>query len=567
MEDPNGSRREGTRAATDTAGFLRKGTALAAGTAAAALGGHASAATITVNSLADATVAGNGQCTLREALNNANANADTTGGDCAAGTGTDTISLPLTGTIVLGGTQLSITDSAVIQGPAAGTLTIDGNGASRIFYIYNNAALLDVTISRLTLTGGTSASGSAVSEKGENLTLSNVTITANTSGRGAVALPAGGTLNIQSSVISGNTGGSGGGAVFAKSSTALTINNSTLSGNQTTGKGGAAFLYLSSGTIAITNSSITGNSAGSRGGGLFLYSFTAAVTVSSSVVSGNTATSRGGGFFLYKVNGPVTVSDTTISGNTSNNRGGGLFLYKSTGPGVVTIQRSTISGNSAAFAGGGLFFYKTASTQTLEDTTVSGNTTNQAGGGIYLKGPFGAGQLLDIRSTTMMSNTAATSGGNIEGGTSANDIHITNSIVAGGAAPVGPDINSNAAIISMNFSLLQSTANATVVGANNLTGVNPLLGPLANNGGPTQTRLPAAGSPVIDAGTAAGIPATDQRGLPRLVGPAPDMGSVEVQAALAVAGPVPAPTLSEWALALLATLVAWMGMRRMPRRS
>jgi hypothetical protein len=66
-------------------------------------------------------------------------------------------------------------------------------------------------------------------------------------------------------------------------------------------------------------------------------------------------------------------------------------------------------------------------------------------------------------------------------------------------------------------------ATATVVFA------NPLLGALANNGGPTRTCLPAAGSPAIDAGSASDYPPTDQRGQPRPLGARPDAGSVEAQ--------------------------------------
>lgn len=323
-------------------GKLEKGTALAVGAAAAAVGGQASAATITVNSLLD-TVAVDGQCTLREALDNANNNA-ATNADCAAGSGVDIVDLSgLTGTIVLGGTQLTISDSVTLQGPAAGTLTVDGNLASRLFYISNGGAALDVTISRLTLTRGTAAAGlgSAILNRGETVTLSNVTVTANTSARGAVAIPpgVGGTLNIQDSVISGNSGPTNGGGVYANGFTALTINNSTLTGNSVPGKGGALFAFNSAGTLTIANSSITTNNANSRGGGIALYRLSGPVTISGGTISGNTTGGRGGGLFLYQTLSPATVSisNSVVSGNTAGTRGGGMALYKVNVP--VTIQR------------------------------------------------------------------------------------------------------------------------------------------------------------------------------------------------------------------------------------
>src|SRR5262249_31608960 len=91
---------------------------------------------ITVNSTADNTTAGNGQCTLREAIANANSNSDTTGGDCPTGNGTDTIQFSVTGTISLTNGELALSDSVNISGPGANQLTIQrDNGApnSRIF--------------------------------------------------------------------------------------------------------------------------------------------------------------------------------------------------------------------------------------------------------------------------------------------------------------------------------------------------------------------------------------------------------------------------------------------------
>jgi CSLREA domain-containing protein len=95
----------------------RQCAAVAAGTA--TLAGNASAATIVVNSLADNLTPGNSLCTLREALGNANSNSDTTGGDCAAGSGADIIDLSgLSGTITLGVHSQS-SPAVTVQGPGA----------------------------------------------------------------------------------------------------------------------------------------------------------------------------------------------------------------------------------------------------------------------------------------------------------------------------------------------------------------------------------------------------------------------------------------------------------------
>jgi uncharacterized repeat protein (TIGR01451 family)/CSLREA domain-containing protein len=496
---------------------------LGAVVAAGAAAGTAQAATITVNSLAD-TAATDGQCTLREALNNANANAETTGGDCTAGSGVDVVQFQvgLTGTILLGGTQLSVTDSVSINGPGVGTLAVSGNNASRIFYIYNNAQALAVTISGLTLMQGNNPNGSAVSDKGESLTLSSVTASVNTGD--AVFIQTGGSLTLQSSTVTGTAGGRG---IHGDHAAALTITGSTLSNNATTGKGGGLFLYQTAGTIAVDNSIVFGNTAASRGGGISLYQSHGAVTISNSQITSNTSSNRGGGIHLYKVLDDVTIQNTTISGNTAASRGGGMFFYKQPAGKTLTISGSTISGNTAtSLYGGAIFFYKTSGTTVIEDTTISGNSAPR-GGGIVDENIPASGALV-IRNSTINGNTATTDAGNLRV-LSFPSVTIQNSIVANGTAPLHPDLQTGAANVVVNYSLIEDPTGATFTGANNITGTDPQLGALANNGGPTQTHLPALTSPVLNAGDPAFAPppATDQRGMPRVAAGRIDMGSVE----------------------------------------
>jgi len=109
--------------------------------------------------------------------------------------------------------------------------------------------------------------------------------------------------------------------------------------------------------------------------------------------------------------------------------------------------------------------------------------------------------------------------------------------VAGNTAPTAPDIDGPA---SGTFNLIGNGTNLTGL-TNGTDGnqvgtgqapIDPLLGPLADNGGPTQTHLPQPGSSALDAaGTAAG-PASDQRGISRPQGAASDIGAVEVEVAL-----------------------------------
>src|SRR5208337_4569750 len=135
---------------------------------------HASGNTITVNNTTDpATTSGNGFCTLREAIDNANAKSDTTSGDCAAGTGTDTINFSVSGTITLVGSGLpAIVNTLTIDGTGQ-TVTVSGNGSVQILTVNSSANL---TVNDLTITaGGNTTDGGDILNHG-TLTVTNSTI-------------------------------------------------------------------------------------------------------------------------------------------------------------------------------------------------------------------------------------------------------------------------------------------------------------------------------------------------------------------------------------------------------
>src|SRR5262249_3317267 len=139
-------------------------------------------ATITVNSLEDSATAGDGKCTLREAITNANADGETTGGDCAAGAGADTITFSVTGTINLTSELPTITSDMTISGPGPGLLEVHRNTAAqyRIFTINSPST---VSITGLKITDGNSPpgdNGGGVLNQG-TLSLGNCVITGNTS--------------------------------------------------------------------------------------------------------------------------------------------------------------------------------------------------------------------------------------------------------------------------------------------------------------------------------------------------------------------------------------------------
>ncbi|HEX6834896.1 MAG TPA: Calx-beta domain-containing protein [Rudaea sp.] len=274
--------------------------------------------------------------------------------------------------------------------------------------------------------------------------------------------------------------------------------------------------------LTIRNSTITGNSAGDDGGGMYVEDTGGPLLIENSTFSNNHAADKGGGIYFYDPDHDVTIRNTTISGNTAASRGGGIYFY-SPDDGVFTITGSTISGNSAA-SGGGMYLYAIDHGLIIENTTITGNTaTAGAGGGANIPYPATA----TIRHTTIAGNSATQGGGGLDV-TGDESLTIVDTILSGNGTDLatGPG-----ASIDVSYSLIQTPGSAAFNDvAGNLLNTDPQLAPLADNGGPTQTMLPAVGSPVVDAGDPAFAPppSADQRGKARVAGAHTDMGAVEV---------------------------------------
>ena len=223
------------------------------------------------------------------------------------------------------------------------------------------------------------------------------------------------------------------------------------------------------GTLTVTNCTLSGNSA-PQGGGI-LSEPGGTLTVTNSTLSGNSADYFGGGILNYE--GTLTVTNSTLSGNSAG-EGGGID-----NAGGLWVANSTLSRNSAQFGGG----IENGGTLTVTDSTLSGNSASSEGGGIDLVGAT---------------------------------LTLANTIVAGNSAPTGPDVDGTVA--SLGYNLIGNSSGGSGFAASDLLGVSPLLGPLQNNGGPTQTMALLPGSPAIDAGSNYLVPSgitTDQRGDPR----------------------------------------------------
>lgn len=228
-----------------------------------------------VNSIADTEISGDGKCTLREAINNANTDSDTTEGDCVSGNGNDIIDLTaLAGTINLS-SQLLISDniySLTIKGPGANVLALDGSGGNfRILHI----SKVTVRVEGLEITNGNPVGimfGGGIANSG-NLTLIDSIVSKSSASSGGGIYNSRifglGTLIIINSTISENSARYGGGIDNRGD---LTIINSTVSGNSAYyGYGGGIFngTDLSS-TLTLINSTVSENAARApRGGGIY----------------------------------------------------------------------------------------------------------------------------------------------------------------------------------------------------------------------------------------------------------------------------------------------------------
>ncbi len=476
----------------------------------------ADAATFTVTNLNNA-----GAGSLRQAVIDANR---------LDGDDTVVFQSGLSGTITLTGADSDIEiyfDGIDIRGPGANQITVDGNNLDRIFFATD------------------------FDNPNEPVRISDLTLTRGLYGNGGFG----------GAFYSDNTG-----AVAPNFAPDVTIADSVLTNNRA---GGGGAIRVDHGSLAILNTALTGNVATTYGGGA-LYMNDAdpgktALTIRESTFSGNATNtdSEGGGAFKFyaqtETDGGALIENSNFVNNSSANDGGAMVFYGDQGGqyiGDVTIRGTTVAGNTAMERGGGILARSIEGALRIENSTISGNTADSDGDGSGYGGGIGSYNLPDrprtILNSTVVANRAGDRGGGIyafradDPAQPGDDVFgVSSTIVAANTAPLGPDLGENATpddSFNVGFSLIQNPAGATITESppgSNLTGVDAQLGPLANNGGPTQTHEPLFTSPVIDAGIGNGL-TTDQRGFPRAVGipsipnrsgsDGTDIGSVEVQA-------------------------------------
>ncbi len=265
---------------------------------------------------------------------------------------------------------------------------------------------------------------------------------------------------------------------------------------------------------------------------------------------GNSTGDEGGGLLFDEIGSDgdeatAYIARTTISGNTAPRGGGiGVLDFFGNDPALV-IDSSTISGNTVTGSGGGLWFqhatdeeYDTFGVVRIIDSTVSGTRAGDDGGAMSFEGDGADETRLELLHSTFSGNTAANSADGVLL-TDAADLVLSHTILADAdislwiSDPLLTEIEAEYSIVVDSF----AGDDVLLAGPGMQFGVDPRLGPLAPNGGPTDTHLLLSGSPAIDTGDPAFVPppALDQRGDPRVIQRI-DIGAVEVPAVLPATG-------------------------------
>ncbi|QDT44245.1 putative peptidyl-prolyl cis-trans isomerase [Gimesia alba] len=422
------------------------------------------------------------------------------------------------------GQHFTITDSLTIIAPTTESGdplltidgTLDGGDSSRHFYIDDGITANTILVSLqnlILIEGKTNDNGGSI-YNAEHLVLSNSQLLNNqsTSGVGGAIFNTG-TLEISNSVLQSNHSvGSEGGAI-ASNFGSVTLTQTTLDNNDAEGSGGG--IYAMNANVTLTDS-VVSNNTGFNGSGGGLYQDQGLLTVTGSSFISNSTGSALSGAGIYANETTTSITDSTFHANRSSGSGGGL----SQNLGTLSVRNSTFSENEALFGDGGGIYSGTRTTSIL-NSTISGNTASQNGGGIYFLDRL---ELVSgtIDNSTIAANHADGDGGGLFFQFIMNTIEANNSIIADNTAS-GNGADGVGSLLG-RYSLIENTDGLDLFSTTNfITGQDPGLLPLADNGGSTQTHALSSGSLAIDAGDPAFDPnsftptlALDQRGSARV---------------------------------------------------
>lgn len=291
-------------------------------------------------------------------------------------------------------------------------------------------------------------------------------------------------------------------------------------------------IYNDGGSPVITNCEIVGNKA--RSGGAGMYSREGNPVIQNCFFRSNTVTMGLGGA-LFCRDGGLEVRDTAFLGNSVTSGSGGAVCMQN---GVGVIERCEFFGNLITVGGGGGLFSDAGSMEIVNCTFSSNKSTGGTGGAIH-----------NMESDSVVVNCTFTENLTSMSGVFYNesgDSLLVNSIFSGNG---GGEVTADGGTITLAKCVVPGWSGADNIIAEEVVDDDPLLAPLADNGGPTRTHALGEGSPAIGAGFPAGertvggspvvIPLVDQRGYARPNGTGVSIGAFEYGAAPA---PEPSPT-------------------------
>ena len=439
------------------------------------------------------TVTGNGDhsdgvcgvvdCTLREAIQAANA---------AAGHNQIQFNLPLSPTIFLEGARLPVISSsmalqAAISGPQR--ISISAQRQSGVLEV---GPAGNATLSGLILRDGeVAAAGAGIYNAGQ--------------------------LTLRQCAVSNNHATAGDGAGIYNSSGVITIEGCALTSNTSASDG--AGIYSDGGTLTIVQGRFVDNVAEAGGGALSIYNG-ATATIRQSALSSNRGHSGGA---LLQDNSAVTITGTIMLNNVAR-FGGGIYTQNG---GTLALGESALVTNNAIVPGasrghgGGLFVSGDTLDVDITNTTFNGNTAEGMGGGIRVDGNVAVA----LSFVTMGGNSASNGGAlsNASGNLNLDSVILANS---GGSDDCAGDVPASITTSIIESGCGRNDPDPKLAAAGDYGGIATPSGNV-----PTQALL--AGSPAIDAGNPATCPETDARGLPRpaqgALSPVCDIGAYELQ--------------------------------------
>jgi uncharacterized repeat protein (TIGR01451 family)/CSLREA domain-containing protein len=395
-------------------------------------------------------------------------------------------------------------DAALAATLAGGTIRFACGGPATVAVVHTKRITTNLSIrgdGLITISGSRAVRVFAV-DPGVALSLDSLTI----SDGAATGDVGGGVLNrgllALDGVVFTNNSASSGGAVY---NTGVVTATASIFQNNTASVNGGSIANTGGGRVTIAGNLIRSGTAGVLGGGIYN---TATVTLTNSTVRDNHASFGAG---IQSAAGAVALIATTVSGNNATQDAGGIQ-----NGGALKLDSSSIDHNVAGGSAGGI---DNSGTLSLLNSTISGNRATDRGGGIA---NLGTANLNNVTIADNLADSDGAGGGvsnNIGGG-----IFVKNTLLARNMGRAGKSDDCAGTLTSEGHNLIQNTLGCTIVGtpAGNITGKSPVLGQLADNGGPAPTQALLAGSPAIDAGSPStpggggdACAATDQRGVAR----------------------------------------------------